>query len=444
MALGRQEPDKPRTRLQLGPGGLMFIVVSGLILAVAIYANSNLLYGAFGLMIGALIVSTVVSWQMMGDVAVKRILPAHGVASEELAIRYELINHKRWMPAFGVIIGESWGRGSKGWKKQGPVADNPRRLRGRPFGWVLHLGPNQKVQAEAPCWPLRRGPLRFERVVVSTSFPFGIIRRVLEFEQAGEVLIYPHLYRINRHVLFSLSHADPHGRKRLERAGGTEEFFGLREYRAGDSLKMIDWKRSARTGKLVSREMTLPSPPKIMLLLDLRMGAVKLPPTDGKRQRSSAEVARLTEDGQRQQLVLLERAVSLAASLVCDAYFHGYQVGMTVWGTVCVPFPVHHSLPHRTKMLEALAQLDTSVQIEGQAATAMAPSVIVRAEEGPSSEGYAAGVGFGAPMVMTASEMERFVIEMEGGSTALLSSRARPESRRQEMAERSGETVGSN
>ena len=167
----------PKSRIQFGSGGMMFIIVSLLILSVALYTNSPLLYGAFGLMIGALCISTIVSWQMMRGITVQRILPSHGVAGESTAIRYQIVNHKRFMPVFSLVVRETWGRGSSGWRKSGPLVDDPIKLKGLPHGWVLHLGPNQRVQAEAPCWPIRRGALRFEKIQVYTSFPFGVSTR---------------------------------------------------------------------------------------------------------------------------------------------------------------------------------------------------------------------------------------------------------------------------
>jgi uncharacterized protein (DUF58 family) len=424
----RGRDDKPklkvRRRLQVGPGGMMFLVVTALILAVAIWSQAPLLFWAFGLMVGALGVSLVLAPLMLRHVEVSRVMPSHGVAGEPMVLRYELLNRKRFFPAFGVVVSETWGKGTRGWRKSGPVAEKPRRLKGRPSGWVLHLGNQQKVQAEATCWPMRRGHLKFERIVLHTAFPFGIIRRVVEFEQAGQVLVYPHLYRMNRRVLHRLSDADPHGRKKLERAGGYEEFFGLREYRPGDSLKMIDWKRSARTGNLVSKEMTQPSPPKVMVVLDLSQPPEVTPESERKSRREAV-------DDEKPDAT--ERAISLTASIVCDAHFNGYQVGLAVLGVPCTAFPVHHSLPHRTKMLEALSQIDLSLRaMEPQPLPAM-PSVVVRPSGGSSGGG--AGPGGGAMMIMGADQMEQHVVEMEGGADAVLSRRAVPRSKREAIKE---------
>lgn len=434
MQNGRARLKPPKSRIHFGSGGVMFIIVSLLILSVALYTNSPLLYGAFGLMIGALCISTIVSWQMMRGLSVQRILPSHGVAGESTAIRYQIINHKRFLPVFSLVIRENWGRGTNGWRKSGPLVEDPIKLKGLPHGWVLHLGPNQRVQAEAPCWPIRRGALRFEKIQVYTSFPFGVIRRMLEFEQTSQMLVYPQLFRINRHVLYRLSDADPHGRKKLEKAGGQEEFFGLREYRSGDSLKMVDWKRTARAGKLISREMTQPSPPKITMVLDLTYDESKM----AEAGESSGMLGGLFGGGkkkkqismQQQQAMLHERCICLTASLACDAYLHGYQIGMSVIGVPSVPFPVHHSLPHRTRMLEALAQLDLKYldnSMDTTSTISAVPSVVIQSSEHGNVPGSL------QTQVLRADAMQSFVMKFEDGSASVLNKQVTSMTRRQEL-----------
>ena len=41
-------------RYRAGPGGLVYVAASGMILAGAVYTQSNLLFWAFGLMTGAM------------------------------------------------------------------------------------------------------------------------------------------------------------------------------------------------------------------------------------------------------------------------------------------------------------------------------------------------------------------------------------------------------
>ena len=107
-------------------------------------------------------------------------------------------------------------------------------------------------------------------------------------------------------------------------------------------------KDTRRNGQLVSREMTLPSPPRVMLALDLSLSDDELPVLEDDSPQMRRKVRQLA----------IERAVCLAASMICDAYLHGYQIGLAVLGAPAPVFAVHHSLPHRARMLEALAQVD--------------------------------------------------------------------------------------
>ena len=171
------------------------------------------------------------------------------------------------------------------------------------------------------------------RVRISTNFPFGIIRRSIIVSQPGRVLVYPRLYRLRRDLLASTASRDPMGGRMSRQAGGSEEFYGLREYRYGDSMRRIDWKRSAHARKLLSREMTRPSPPKLMVMLDLR-----------RRDDEPDEEA--------------ETAISLAASVICEAHLQGYAVGLAVAGAEAPMLLPRRSWWHRGQLLHALAELD--------------------------------------------------------------------------------------
>lgn len=422
-----------RTRIQIGQGGLLYLMVAALLLGAAIYTQANLLFWSFGLMIGGLLISLILSLSALRKLTVQRLLPGHGVVGEAMVIRYRLTNRRRIMPGFNLILRETWGKGRNGWRNQGPIAESPQRLASQPIGWVLHLGPGQIVQAEAMCWPLNRGMLRFEHIEVSTTFPFGVIRKTLHLHQTDEILIYPRLYRMNRRLLGSMTQLDMTGRKQLDRSGGTEEFFGLRPYRTGDSFKTIDWKHSARTGSLISREFTQPSPPKIMLLLDLtlpdEMKATVNATTEDERHLLPRSLRKRKKQPTRPDPNdPIERAISLAASLVCDAYFYGYQVGMMVHGGKCNAFPLHHSLPHRAKMLEALSTIDTSLPDSNSGPPLTEPSVIIHCGQSQQIRGQK------LCMVLGAAQMEQFVRELHGSNiNEILTRRTAPVNRRDEL-----------
>jgi len=335
-----------------------------------------------------------------------------------------------------LLIQETWGRGANGWKRVGPVAERPAVLLAPPRGWVLHLGPNQSCQAEAPCWPTRRGPLDFEQIVISTSFPFNVIRKTVIVRQSQQVLVYPHLYRVNRRLISRLATVEVSGRHQTDRRGGHDEFYGLRDYRPGDSLKMIDWRRSARTGDLVAREMTKPSPPRMMVMLDL---SHRLPGVEatGRQSRRGPRRSGPPEALSPQQ-ALEEQAVALAASLICDGYLHGFQVGLAVKGPPCPVYMPHHSLPHRARLFEALARLVPARRDLKAPPPAVEPSVVITTAAGdPAGKRPGTGGAFersgGAP-VLHAAKLDDYV--RAGDPAVLLSSRVRPTSRREELENR--------
>jgi uncharacterized protein (DUF58 family) len=301
-------------------GSVVYLAVNIFIGMAAINSQTNLLFWVFGLMTGGLVASGLFSGSMLARVKVRRLLPDHGAVGEPLIIRYELQNAKRLVPCFGLIISEI--------DHDTAAATMP----GRPHGWVLHVGPRATVLAEATGFPQRRGPLKFEHVRIATTFPFGILRKSITVPQPGRIVIYPRLHRLRREVLALSTARDPIGTRPSQQAGGSEEFYGLREYRHGDALRSIDWKHSARMNLLVSREMTRQTPPRLMVMLDLRSLAAG-------------------EDR-------LERAISFGASVICEAHRSGYEVGLTVAGMPCARFEVRHSRWHRTRILHALGELD--------------------------------------------------------------------------------------
>jgi len=434
-----------RSRIKIGPGGLIYVVVSGLILAAAVYTQANLLFWAFGLMVGGLIVSIAMAWQTLRGVRVDRLAPSHGVAGEPLVIRYRIEN-RSWLPAFGVVVAESWNKRNRATtgapaNSSGVLTSDRPRLRGRPVGWMLHIGPRQTLQAEAICWPLRRGVLRFENVRLWCSQPFGIIRREIEIAQPGEVLIFPHLYRMSRRLLFSLTSHDATATRQVEQAGGSEEFFGLRAYRAGDNVKHIDWKRTAKTRTMVVKEMTMPSPPRVMILIDLSNldEVAQRVHTQARQETARAPLWKRPfqrqPDPDRPRLEpigsTIERVMSLAASLVCDAHLHGFQIGVMTLGVPAATHPVHHSLAHRTRILESLARLDETKRSTREPNTHTPPSIVIVAGSPDRHSGGPAMHAAGA--VLYADQISDYTHAQAADPESLLRREALPASRRLDM-----------
>jgi uncharacterized protein (DUF58 family) len=128
------------------------------------------------------------------------------------------------------------------------------------------------------------------------------------------------------------------------RRGGTDEFYGVKEYRAGENPRWIYWRRSARTGTLVAKEMTHVSPPRLLLLVDNFVPA----PT-------------------AQNFESAERSIAVAASLANLALETGLPVGMTAWSDEWLTMAPNRGKRHRRDLLTALARLPVNTRQESDA-----------------------------------------------------------------------------
>lgn len=299
----------------------------------AMNSQNNPLFWVVGMTASAIIVSIVWSFLTMRPLEVRRLDPKHGVVGEPLVIRYAVTNRGRFLPAFNVVIEEDAHRGRSNWPDY--MAPAP--------AWVLHIGPGETVHGEAVTWPQARGEVRFDRLRHWSRFPFGLVRRLKSRAQPTHTLIFPRLYRLRPGVLDAVIPAGPLGMKLTARSGGGDDFFGLREYRPGDSRRQIAWKRSAGSDTLIIMERTQPSPPRIRIILNLAVPTARLTvdPRPGVSPRA-----------------LEERAISLAATMVEHAYHGGYEVGLSVLGAPVPVTPLRCSHWHVEKIMAALASID--------------------------------------------------------------------------------------
>ena len=125
-------------------------------------------------------------------------------------------------------------------------------------------------------WPL--GP-----VVLRAVGPLGLMERSLRYPHveriteevmsghalADSVIVAPSIAGIGRFRLLALQQRlrDP-GARTIRRRGEGMSFAGLREYVVGDDPRRIDWKASARRGKLIAREFTIEQGQTVMIAVD--------------------------------------------------------------------------------------------------------------------------------------------------------------------------------
>ncbi len=117
--------------------------------------------------------------------------------------------------------------------------------------------------------PARRGDQGFGTVDLLVRSPGDLWRRRLAAGAPQAVRVLPNFQTVARYALLAeedwLSHI---GVRINPRRGEGSEFRELREYRAGDSLRRIDWKATSRRRKLISRAYQEERDQQIVFLAD--------------------------------------------------------------------------------------------------------------------------------------------------------------------------------
>lgn len=125
----------------------------------------------------------------------------------------------------------------------------------------LHSPHDQPAQTRIELATSRRGRLRPPRLAVTTVWPLALFRVWSWVWPTVEVLVFPQPVD-HGHTVPSGAGGSERGRPR---AGGDEDFAGLRAYRRGDPPRRIDWKTLARTDELQVKAFEAEPPGEIWL-----------------------------------------------------------------------------------------------------------------------------------------------------------------------------------
>lgn len=295
-ARGAGRERSVRRRYRFGLTAWIYAFIALLVALGAVNSQNNLLYWGFGLALAVMMISGVISGQMLMGVRVERERVGAAQVGVPMRLVYRVWNRGRLVPAFALSIEEmeppGGGAGDRVWIEHLP----------RPRGFVAHVARRKSAVVRVTVVPTRRGLVRLVGVRVRSGFPFGLIGKIVERTQRCEIVVRPRLL-VPRVDLLARSWGMGTTGAPTRRAGSGDEFFALREYVTGDNWRSIAWKSSARTGNLLVRQSSAPAPPRVMVVLRVGPGA---------------------SDEQ------IERCVSGAAGLVTQAAARGMAVGLSV------------------------------------------------------------------------------------------------------------------
>lgn len=322
-------------RYHMHSGGVFYIVVSILLGIGSINSQNNLLFIVFGVALGAMLVSGIVSGAMMISIEIERRPIAPAQVGSNARFSYRLRNKRKRVPAMAIDIIEA-DRPRRKLRKRarsGPIAES--------FVDVAPAGTSVDIGAVLPCE--RRGVFRFDPITISTTFPFGIVLKSVTVTAPDELLVLPRAVELPPSLLLSGGGRGRTETERHDRRGLGLEFYAIRDYQPGDPMRRIAWKQSARAGGLRTRELASPVAATVVIELALEHE----PKPSGRNKRHIGQ--RVESDG--------ERAITLAASLATLASRLNISAGLRV-PQLEVDIEPSQNHGRTSAILEALARID--------------------------------------------------------------------------------------
>ena len=130
--------------------------------------------------------------------------------------------------------------------------------------------PQDRSVVSYRCQCQHRGEYVLSSPELSTRFPLSLMRGVRQLGSEEPFLVRPTVGQMRRQWQQQLDLPKVgQQRKRLSISGGDGEFFGLRDYRPGDSIRSIHWRSSAKRNELVVRQFERQEDFELSVLLDL-------------------------------------------------------------------------------------------------------------------------------------------------------------------------------
>lgn len=171
--------------------------------------------------------------------------------------------------------------------------------------------------------PRTRGWHALPALLVETRFPFGLFSAWTHWRPAGQLLAYPRCE----------AGAPPLPSARSGGAGPTQsrqglggELDGVRAWRRGDALRLIAWKKAARSGQLVSRDTTVETRHELWLEWPATVAAGE---SEARLSRLAAWLVAAERDGRSYGLRLPGRSIAPDRG---DAHQRRLLRELALWG----------------------------------------------------------------------------------------------------------------
>jgi uncharacterized protein (DUF58 family) len=236
--------------------------------------GNNLLFLVFAFFISAFLVGTILGGMSIRGLDVRLRMPEFIFAEEETPITVSLVNRKRIFPTYSVLVelcGSERREGVLFRTLEGIFPSKIAKRLGRipivkhTLDHVTNVSRRSESNHRTRYVFKKRGRYTIKDFELSTTFPFGLLRHRRRLRaKESELVIYPPL----TNAVSPRTDSNDDGSTLGSTLDIVGEFQAIREYRPTDDVRTIEWKATARTGKLMVRELAESRERKATIFVD--------------------------------------------------------------------------------------------------------------------------------------------------------------------------------
>jgi uncharacterized protein (DUF58 family) len=249
-----------RRQILVGREGWFYLFLVCVVFGVALSKGVNLLLILASMLLGPVLLNWLAIRSNLRGLRFTRKLPTNVCAGDTLSVGMHLSNPRPRLGCWDVVVEEQIRRIGNGRPHEAPLT---------PSVFFPYVRAGQRCQASYRGRLLKRGTYQFGPLRVSTRFPFGLFARTIVVQNTQTCVVLPRLGRLTRGWETRRREACAGADRRGGSPGPEGDFYGVREWRHGDQLRLIHWRGSARLDTLVVRQFERPRNRDVALLLDL-------------------------------------------------------------------------------------------------------------------------------------------------------------------------------
>ncbi len=218
--------------IKITKAGYIYIFITICFGFAAINTGNNLVYLITASLLGFMGVSGFFGRKNIYNLKIELLFPNEVFANREFPLKVTLLNNRIFLPAFLIQVDIN------GFKILFPFTEE-KKYEERFVTYKFY----------------ERGLNKIDKVTISSPFPFNFFIRFNVIKLKEKKIVFPEPLQYSFDFL-QIEKTNLQGKNFSTLKGFSGDLISIRDYSENDSMKLIHWKSTAKTGKLMVKELT--------------------------------------------------------------------------------------------------------------------------------------------------------------------------------------------